>query len=673
MVFKLIHIFFKKTLKVLICSKRIYGKGREWVFLAALITTLAAAKIIISFFEVPISLIETQELVENRLIEYYLSEKGMGCDIPKVDPFSPEVMQFNKDLPEITCRGKDWVECQKTKCYVKEEILKQIEKISCTYRDIVYVDDERYYLSEYTTVTGNEKYILNNSDHVKVSCIGMDRNSFGFIHNRWSGVKAGFRPVRNEPIPQGREDEYNVMFLVFDSASHNGFIRKMPKSYKYLADNAIVLNGYNIVGDGTPAALFPILTGLAEYEHADTRKKITDKVFLDYKWFLFHQLKKYGYQTAYFEDSPGIGTFQYRFNGFRRQPADHYLRALLIENGEIHKGICVGDTPQYRLFLNLSNEFLQLEGKKFCFTFISGICHDDFNQINTADDAVVSFLKTLEEKRVLEDTLVFVMGDHGTRFAGVRDTYQGKLEERLPLMAILLPEKLKKNRPEALEALSQNIDILTTPFDIHSTVLDVLDLKHMSNKYRIFSSNLTRAMTLLEPIPKWRTCAEAGIVHHWCSCTKWLNVSEATNMYKRVANVLADYIDRVSEEQRAKCAKRKLLFIHHVLQLNVNKHLLKYSYSRELDAYLGNPVESAPRALLEYYQAKIVMSPGRGIFQGTLTYNTQTNSFWVSKRDVSRVSRYGSEPECISATHPHLNPFCYCKFQRSTKKDIDFN
>jgi hypothetical protein len=44
--------------------------------------------------------------------------------------------------------------------------------------------------------------------------------------------------------------------------------RKLAKTYKYFTENlkGIVLNGYNIVGDGTPQALIPIFTGKTELE-----------------------------------------------------------------------------------------------------------------------------------------------------------------------------------------------------------------------------------------------------------------------------------------------------------------------------------------------------------------------------------------------------------------------
>lgn len=56
----------------------------------------------------------------------------------------------------------------------------------------------------------------------------------------------------------------NVLMFGFDSLSRNTFIRKLPLSYDYLIKelDATVLEGYNIVGDGTPQALIPLLTGV---------------------------------------------------------------------------------------------------------------------------------------------------------------------------------------------------------------------------------------------------------------------------------------------------------------------------------------------------------------------------------------------------------------------------
>ena len=56
----------------------------------------------------------------------------------------------------------------------------------------------------------------------------------------------------------------SVIMIGQDSMSKNAWRRYVPKTYNYFVDSlgGLVLEGYNIVGDGTPQALLPILTGL---------------------------------------------------------------------------------------------------------------------------------------------------------------------------------------------------------------------------------------------------------------------------------------------------------------------------------------------------------------------------------------------------------------------------
>lgn len=59
----------------------------------------------------------------------------------------------------------------------------------------------------------------------------------------------------------------NVLMFGMDSLSHMMVQRVLPKMYSKLKSmNARVLKGYNIVGDGTPQALIPILTGNDFYD-----------------------------------------------------------------------------------------------------------------------------------------------------------------------------------------------------------------------------------------------------------------------------------------------------------------------------------------------------------------------------------------------------------------------
>ncbi|XP_038217268.1 uncharacterized protein LOC119836097 isoform X3 [Zerene cesonia] len=611
----------------------------------------------------------TRRYIEKRLEEALRQDKGTGCEIPKLDPFAEEVTQFDKVMPSVVCDGRDWVKCYLSQCKVVPDVLARTRDIICTYYDILYESDKKYIIGPPTEVKGGDAYDLVKSDHVKIKCTGKNENSI--LPSKWIGHGVGFRStIRPKPPPPGREAAYNVLFLGFDSTSKNGFIRRMPKSYKVINEvlGATVLNGYNIVGDGTPAALFPILTGKTELELPDVRKKMRNNGTLDAMPFIFYKLKDDGYRTAYFEDMPWIGTFQYRFNGFLRQPADHYLRAFYLEeSGDGKKWwkkggnkYCVGDTPQFKLMMDITDQFFKLDGKKFCFTFIADITHDDFNMIATADDETAAFLEGFITSGRGEDTALLVFGDHGPRYANVRNTLQGKLEERLPLMAIRLPDALTRSRPDARRGLVANADVLTTPHDIHATILDIMGLSRYWNPYRIKGAENTRGLTLLEPISQNRSCSEAGIEPHWCTCLSWERVASAEPLYDKSTRAIVDYINSLTEPVRSKCVPRTPLSTSWVFRQRPNNGVLTFVAAKDADGYVGK-FGARVRPDRENYQVKITVGPGKGIYEASMTYIVKEDRFEIDSRDISRTNAYNNEPSCVSATHPHLNMYCYCK------------
>lgn len=72
-----------------------------------------------------------------------------------------------------------------------------------------------------------------------------------------------------------------------------------------------MLKGYNIVGDGTPAALIPMLTGKHEQELPNTLKNVNESVQVDkaypFVWRNFSDVLDYA--TMYNEDWPNVGEY----------------------------------------------------------------------------------------------------------------------------------------------------------------------------------------------------------------------------------------------------------------------------------------------------------------------------------------------------------------------------
>lgn len=174
----------------------------------------------------------------------------------------------------------------------------------------------------------------------------------------------------------------NVLMFGFDSLSRNTFIRKLPKTYHYLKQNlnALVLEGYNIVGDGTPQALIPILTGKTELELPETRKRMGSKAhYVNVYPTIWNRYKESGYITGFMEDVPNIGTFTYRLKGFDEQPTDHYMRTYYLAASsyfKYSKKFCLAGLPRHmvcncqkirlKLFKTKKNQikFLKIERHK---------------------------------------------------------------------------------------------------------------------------------------------------------------------------------------------------------------------------------------------------------------------------------------------------------------------
>lgn len=60
------------------------------------------------------------------------------------------------------------------------------------------------------------------------------------------------------------------------------------------------------------------------------------------------------------------------------------------------------------------------------------------------------------------------------RFASVRNTQQGKLEERMPFFSFVLPKWFDRKYLKMASNMRKNTKRLTTPFDIYSTLMSVL-------------------------------------------------------------------------------------------------------------------------------------------------------------------------------------------------------
>merc|ERR1719481_1416370 len=164
--------------------------------------------------------------------------------------------------------------------------------------------------------------------------------------------------------------------------------------------------------------------------------------------FIWKQFAEAGYVTSFVEDAPSIGAFTYRLTGFTSSPTHHYMRTYYLAQQALARHpnkFCYHGTPRHMMNLRHVRQLYQKYPgeKKFYISWANELSHDDTNMIQAADDDLVSLLSHLSEDGRLKDTMVMLMSDHGHRFDVIRNTFQGKLEERMPLLSILLPESFQ--------------------------------------------------------------------------------------------------------------------------------------------------------------------------------------------------------------------------------------
>lgn len=147
-------------------------------------------------------------------------------------------------------------------------------------------------------------------------------------------------------------------------------------------------------------------------------------------------------------------------------------------------------------------------------------------------------LKKLHGTGALRNTLLIFFSDHGLRFGNIRTTYVGKLEERMPIMFVAFPESFADRFPAAVRWLRANSRRLTTSFDVHAT------LQHIASHSPDEPHRTKHGISLLQEVPLHRTCEDAYIFPHWCTCQNRTTASRSDPKVIGASNVLLRAINQ---------------------------------------------------------------------------------------------------------------------------------
>lgn len=452
----------------------------------------------------------------------------------------------------------------------------------------------------------------------------------------------------------------SVLFIGLDSMSRLNFIRTMPKTASHLHRNGwFELRGYNKVADNTFPNLMAILTGL----NLDQIKKTcwpTRDSELDTCPYIWREFSNQGYVTAFGEDITKMSTFNYMKTGFINPPTDYYLRPYILaaENKLRLKmrdqlDICLGPISTTEHLLRYATDFASTfrHALYFAVLWINNLSHNNHNTPAAMDFRFFQFFSEMAEIGALNNTLVIFLSDHGMRFGKIRETLIGWLEERLPFIYIWIPQLFRQKYPKVVKNIVTNGHRLTSPYDVHLTLKDILSRNHETNmaehneNARNASSNhgsagCPKCVSLFEEVTYNRSCGDAGITPHWCTCNQYQTLSARGDTVQAAANfVLSEIQVRLQKavnrtQQFKKCADLRL---NRLVDVRGTVH----NESKHKD-----------------YVVLIETAPGSAVFEATVRQLTKNDHKFQILGTVSRINAYWSQSACTN--DPTLKMYCYC-------------
>lgn len=263
----------------------------------------------------------------------------------------------------------------------------------------------------------------------------------------------------------------------------------MPKTFRFLREElgAVDLSGYLKVGDNTDPNLMAVLMGLTPQEFAKHRCRPRKNAKYDDCPLIWKNFSQAGYVTAFAEDSPWMGIFHYNQVGYVKEPTDYYNRPYfqVSEKYISHNGrygssngkLCQGGTPSTSVIHDYSLAVAEAlrDVPYFSLYWTAALTHDYLKMAAMADTPSLKYLKEFRDRGYVQDTVLFFISDHGLRWGNFRSTYAGMLEERMPFLMAVFPPWFKEEYPDVWRNLKTNTKRLTSTFDLHATLFDVLN------------------------------------------------------------------------------------------------------------------------------------------------------------------------------------------------------
>lgn len=332
----------------------------------------------------------------------------------------------------------------------------------------------------------------------------------------------------------------NVITMFFDATSRRHFMRKFPKMMAFLEKHyenpSSLLSSYQFLRHQT---IYPgTLANLGAAYWGTFNKKAGVSINKKYRKFGFVTGSTQNMCLAEVIDIKQKEPTEYEF-----VPDDHDFWTPFCDPNQVSmKGPYVDFKGPYSVLkkcmwekqsVDHSIEYMRQFFKKYkdnhkIFKFGTADDHETSAEvIKYIDEPLTNFLEELENDGTLSDTAVIIFSDHGTYSHGwifrKFETADWEIELKLPGLFVLLPKKIKYFKQ--IDAnLKSRMHTMTTAFDIHKTLLSILDGNEEKESYRKYGRGVF--YNHLNDLEGENTCSFLGSNPDVCMCRPIGNVTK---------------------------------------------------------------------------------------------------------------------------------------------------
>ena len=304
--------------------------------------------------------------------------------------------------------------------------------------------------------------------------------------------------TKNLAIKNNNSKYKNILFIYLDAVSRPQFLRKLPKTSKFiekfmknknnnLGFNSFEFMKYQSFAHWTTPNVYPMFLGISENYRYGTS--------------IIKYLKKQGYITAQTDNFCSKETFEIEKKDFFRKKIffedyDHENIAMFcdptyfnqekpypfLSGAYANMRRCIFGKDSFKYVLNYGNLFWEkyLNNKKYLkLAFMDG--HEATEEvIKYLDKYLFDFLNDFYEKGFLNDTVIFIASDHGNNmnyyfYYYIFKSDESFIEKNIGTLFIIVPNDDKnKLSEEEFNNIFEHQQSFITPFDIHDTLINVI-------------------------------------------------------------------------------------------------------------------------------------------------------------------------------------------------------